>query len=173
MKALFAALTIALFCGSAAASEKSTVPTTFNVPITKWSDDFAGRYEFASPDVTFEIERGQLGQTASLSLVKRNGVVDGPNILVMVAYGGDWQFYSSAIFKGGEAIAFEEGSRKVLSCRGGCTMTESFFIKPTKAQLAKYGSTGNLTFQIRSKTATQAIITIPMVYFAAIQEAAK
>jgi hypothetical protein len=169
----FALGALALLASSGAvASEKSTVQTSFNVPVTKWSDDFAGRYEYASPDVTFQVERGQLMQNASVSLVKKNGTTERPRILVMVAYGGDWQFYNAAIFKGGEPIEFQPSDRRVLSCRGGCTMSESFFVVPSKEQLAKYGADGNLTFQVRSKTATSAIITVPMAYFAAVQEAA-
>jgi hypothetical protein len=172
MKRLILGMMLLFASSVASASEKSTVQTSFNVPITKWSDDFAERYEYASPDVSFQVENGQLMQSASVSLIKKNGVTETPRILVMVAYGGDWQFYNAAIFKGGEPIEFQESNRNVLSCRYGCTYTESFFVVPTKAQLAKYGAGGNLTFQIRSKRATQAIITIPMAYFAAIQEAA-
>lgn len=172
MKRFIVGMLALLASSMAGASEKTTVPTSFGVPITKWSDDFAQRYEYASPDVSFEVEGGQLMQSANVSLVKQKGITQAPRILVMVAYGGDWQFYNAAIFKGGEAIEFQESGRDVVSCRRGCTMSESFFVVPTKAQLAKYGADGNLTFQVRSKRATTAVITIPMAHFAAIQEAA-
>jgi hypothetical protein len=174
MKVGFSVL-LAIVASSAAQAQdaKSVVQTSIGVPVEKWSNDFAGHYEFASPEVHFAVPRGFGDQTAVISLTKDGGKVEGPRILVMLAYNGDWQFYNSAVFKGGEPIAFTESQHRVIGCEGGCTESESFFLTPTKAQLAKYAADGNLTFQIQSKTATNAIITIPMAYYAAVLEAAK
>lgn len=85
MRRMLFAFLLVFVSSIAAASEKSIVQTSVNVPITKWSDDFAERYEYASPDVSFQVENGQLKQSASVSLIKMNGVTQTPRILVMVA----------------------------------------------------------------------------------------
>lgn len=174
MRVAFCVLSAVLASSAAQAQDaKSVVQTSMGVAVEKWSNDFAGHYEFASPEVHFPVPRGFGDQTAVISLTKDGGKVEGPRILVMLAYNGDWQFFNSAVFKGGEPIAFQESQHRVIGCEDDCTESESFFLTPTKAQLAKYAADGNLTFQIQSKAATNAIITIPMAYYAAVLEAAR
>ncbi|HEU0135446.1 MAG TPA: hypothetical protein VFR28_11535 [Allosphingosinicella sp.] len=166
MKYLFcAAVTLALAAPASAESVKSEVMASNGVAVTVYADEFAARYEYTAPSV----KSGPC--FALVARVKRGTETGSVNIQGSCIYSGSWRFYSSAIFKGGATAPFASTGRDVGSCRYGCTLTESFRIDLTPAQIKAHTENGIIAIQIRaSKTGDTHILEVPASYFAAVSE---
>ena len=128
---------VLLFANAAhAQSVKSEAVATNGIKVEISKDEFADRTEFTSPSVDIAGERISYGK-AFVGSIKRAGTVGQASIGGFVGYSGEWAFYESAILKGGEQVEFRSYNRKVVSCRYGCTYSESFGIFPTVAQFIK------------------------------------
>lgn len=173
MKAIVAFVCLALSYPIHAQSTKSTLITSNGTEVTLYADEFADRFEFTAPPVKIDG-----GGFALVGATKKKGVVSEIFIAGSIYYRGDWRFYNSAIFKGGETANAVFNDRNVVSCSGsryggGCSMREGFDITVSPAQLKKYAENGIIQIQLRSKSAYAQIISIPVNYFEAIKEVAK
>jgi hypothetical protein len=135
------------------------------------TDDFAGRREFSSPFVKFTPDGGGLGE-AMVGEVFNAGKLLGLTVQGVVAYSGDWRFYDSAIFKGGEPAKFHRTSSDVGSCSYGCSLSEDFIIDITPEEAKAHAENGAVAIQIRGRPGATAIISVPLSYFDAVQAVA-
>jgi hypothetical protein len=174
-----------LLCGMAVAaifatpaigqSVKSVVAASNGVEVTVYSDDFADRHEYSAPSVKSSSNQGFV-LVAKVDKAATKGAV---NLQGTFIYSGDWRFYNNAIFKGGTAVDFTSTSRDVGRChssrysRPSCTLSESFHITITPAQIKQFSANGVLPIQVRaSKTADTDMFEIPVSYFDAVAEVA-
>jgi hypothetical protein len=169
MKYFFgAALALALATSASAEAVKSEVTASNGVPVTVYADEFAARYEYSAPVVKAS------PCFALVARVKRGTETSSVNLQGSCVYSGSWRFYSSAIFKGGAEAPFTSAGREVGSCRYGCTLTESFRIDLTPAQIKAHTENGIVAIQIRaSKTGDTTILEVPTSYFAAVEEVSR
>ena len=148
---------------------ETEITASNGIQITQSKDEFAGRTEYGSPIVRFkstEIEGFFL-----VGRVVSQNKVSPTTIQGAVVYSGEWHRYIGAIFKGGESADFSTLEQKVLSCRRGCSYSESFIIEPTKEQINKYTENGILPIQVRSASSGKTfIINIPTSHIDAINE---
>lgn len=151
---------------------KSMLTASNGVEVTVYSDDFEGRYEFTAPAVRV----GEIGGTSAVALVARvlkTNVDTGTHVTGFVSYSGSWKFFEGAVFKGGEKVDFTRTDGKVGSCRYGCSLTESFNMKITPAQLSKYAENGMVPVQIRARSTDTILLSLPVSYFQAMNEMKK
>lgn len=151
---------------------KSTVTASNGVPVTVYSDDFANRYEYSAPSVN-------AGDAFVLvATVKKGGVAPPAELTGAFIYSGEWRRYSSALFKGGDPAKFIEAGREVGRCtssrysRPSCTLTESFKIELTPAEVKKHAVDGKLAVQVRAQDTSATIIEVPVSYIDAVNEVA-
>lgn len=84
------------------------------------------------------------------------------------AYVREWKFLSQA-YADGKALDTTLIDRSVVSCAGGCSMTETVGINLTKADVERYASSG-LSFQISGQRGNLTMF-IPGGYFAGVLQA--
>ena len=84
------------------------------------------------------------------------------------AYVSEWKFLEHA-YANGQALDTTVIDRSVISCRGGCSMTETIGINLTKADVEKYAQSG-LSFQVSGKRGNMTMF-IPGGYFAGVLQA--
>lgn len=156
-----------------AESVKGSMTASNGLTLTTYIDDFAGRAEYSSPPMKFKMDTGYMESIAFVSRTKQNGEWTPVQLIVLAAYRGDWRFYDSAIFRGGEKAEFLSVDRKVLSCSGSryggaCSHSESMYITVTPEQLSKYGENGMLPIQIRGRAAGGNVVQVPVAHFEAM-----
>jgi hypothetical protein len=150
---------------------KSQYTAPNGVVITVNSDDFAGRREYSSPDVNLTADDGH--GTAMVGEVFNNGKLLGLTIQGLVFYSGDWRFYSSAIFKGGEPASYHRMDGNVNGCsQYGCSMAESFLIDITRDEARSHAEGGVVAVQVRSDHGQTALVQLPLAYFDAVADVA-
>lgn len=153
---------------SAVAGE-SVTPASNGVNVTVNGDDFAARYEYSSPAIHISGD-GNSGVVLVVA-VKKGGQVGAVYLTGFVMYSDDWRRYSKAIFKGGEPAALREGGKDVVSCSSRpCSLSETFHIDVTEAQIKKYAEDGKLSIQLRGQSADNFIVDIPVAYLEAVKE---
>lgn len=158
---------------SIAQGVKSIFAATNGVNVTIYSDDFARRYEYSAP--TIHLKDG----FALVAKIKKGDVIVPAHITGSMMYSGEWRHYNSAIFRGGDAADFTVTNRNVGRCysslhsRATCTLSEGFNIKVGPDEIAKYSLNGILPIQIRAEDGSAEIISIPVAYFDAVNEASK
>lgn len=141
------------------------------VIVTVNTDDFAGRREFSSPEVKFNLDGGGEGG-ALVGRVFNEGKLMDLTIQGFAIYSGDWRHYSSAIFKGGVPAKFHRAGSDVGSCRYGCTLSEDFIIDITPEEAKAHAENGVVAIQIRGGPGATAIMQIPESYFEAVNSVA-
>ena len=154
-----------------AESVKTTTSASNGVRVEVFSDEFANRYEYAGPDV------GTDGSYAWVSRVDRAGAKGPISISGIASYRGEWRFYNSAVFRGGDSAEFVQGSRDVGSCSGGrysrgCSLTETYHVRVAPEQIEKYSVNGILEIQVRSQRGEDIMLRVPVDQFAAVSEVA-
>lgn len=155
-----------------AQSVETNVTASNGVVISKISDDFAGRHEYSAPAIEVRSAKGA-SVIAIPAKVRKGSALGEFSVVGFVMYNGDWRYYDSAVFRGGDPVDYTRTDSKVGSCRYGCTLTESFSIRLTPAQIAKHSEGGNIVVQIRSRSLDTAQISIPVSYIDAVNELAK
>lgn len=173
MKQIRAAIACAVIIAATPAQAqavKSVVRASNGVEVTVYSDEFANRYEYSAPSV--ESGDGHL----MVATIKKGGVAPAPHLTGFFVYAGEWRKYVSALFRGGDAAQFIEGSRNVGSCassrysRGSCTLSETFKIEVTPAELVKHGKDGTIAVQVRAQDTSATVFEIPTAHFDAVKE---
>lgn len=157
---------------SSAQMVKSHVTASNGVVVDVNSDSFAGRAEYSAPNIDFKSEQGASG-LALVAKVKRGGTLGTLNVQGFLMYSGEWRFFKSAVFKGGDPVKYTRTDGKVGSCRYGCTLTVSFQMEFTPAQLTAHAENGILAIQIRATSGDTAIVNLPISYLVAVNEVAK
>jgi len=153
---------------------ESHVTASNGVVVDVNSDEFANRYEYSAPIIKFSVGSGAVESFALVAKVKKSGALSGLMIQGNIYYNGEWHYYTSALFKGGDPVDFAEGSKEVLNCSYGCSFTEGFVIKLKPTDIAKHAENGTLAVQIRPARSTEiALLQIPVSYINAVNEVAK
>ena len=151
-----------------AATVKSQYTAPNGVVIDVQADDFAGRKEYSSPFVEFQSD-GEGGHgKAIVGEVFDNGKLLGMTVQGYIFYSGDWRFYSTAIFRGGQAANFHRTGSDVVDCHYGCTMSENFLIDITPAEARAHATGGIVGIQVRGTSSHTALLNIPLSYFEAV-----
>jgi hypothetical protein len=162
----------ALFALSAPVSaDKSSVTATNGVVIDVNSDEFSGRYEYTAPSI--DIDQGGVRGAFYVAAIKKGSTPTFEAYQGFVIYSGEWRFYTSAVFKGGDPVRYKRTDGSVGSCRYGCTLTENFTVELSRQEIEKYAEGGILQIQVSSKSLDKFIISIPVKYFEALHEVAK
>jgi hypothetical protein len=166
---------IALGAGKAASQMvETTITATNGIEVSKNSDEFAGRFEYSAPIIRFTTAEGRGNGFALVAKIRRGQSLGDLNVQGSIVYSGDWEFYTNAVFKGGDAVDYKRTGGDVGSCRYGCTLTESFVIHLTAAQIKAHAENGVVPIQIRAtKSSNTAILNIPVSYIDAVNEVAK
>ena len=151
---------------------KSQVTASNGVIVDVNSDAFAGRSEYSAPDLKFGSQGGANG-FAFVAKVRKGTVLGALNVQGFIMYSGEWRFFKTALFKGGDPVKYVRTDGKVGSCRYGCSLTESFQMEFTPAQIAAHTENGILSVQIRADSGDTAILNIPVSYLVAVNELAK
>jgi len=147
---------------------KSEYTAPNGVVVDVLTDDFAGRREYSSPSVAIAGDGNGTGK-AFVGEVFDKGKLLGLTIQGLIFYSGDWRFYTSAIFRGGEAADYHRMDGDVSGCsRWGCSMSESFIIKITPEQAHSHADGGGLALQVRSEHGQTALIQVPLAYLDAV-----
>jgi hypothetical protein len=152
---------------------KSTVTASNGVDVSVYSEDFANRYEYSAPSIKAD------DATVLVATIKKGGVAPAPHLSGFVMYSGEWRRYNSALFKGGDPATFVEAGKDVGSCRSSrysrpsCTLTESFNITLTPAEIKKHSENGRVSIQIRAQDTSSTIIDVPVSYLDAVTEVSK
>lgn len=176
MKTLLSAALLAVCVVPAAQAQmvESHVTASNGVVVDVNSDDFAGRAEYTSPSIKFKAAEGSGSGSVLVAKIKKASAL-GPLIVDgFIVYSGDWQYFESAVYRGGDPVDFKRTGGEVGSCRYGCTLTESFRMNITPADVKKHAEGGVVIVQIRAtKNGNTALISIPASYLDAVQEVAK
>lgn len=136
------------------------------------SDEFAERYEYSAPVINLTSNDGVDGYLLIFK-VRRAGTLGGVKMQGSIMYRGEWRWYETAVFKGGDAVDFKRTDSEVGSCRYGCSLTEDYSITLTPEQIAKHAENGNIPIQIRARSTQTLMVTIPVAYINALNEVAK
>lgn len=151
---------------------ESKLTASNGVVITKNSDDFSQRYEYTSPRI--ETRSSQNALTSAIVAKVRDGKSLGDAVIQgFIIYFGEWKYFDSAVFKGGDAVNYTKTSGKVETCRNGCEFSERFVIHLSQADIAKHAESGAVPVQIRSQTGDTVLLSVPVSYVVAINEIAK
>lgn len=152
---------------------KSTVTASNGIEVTVYSDDFANRYEYTAPTIS-------VGDAhVYVATVKKGGVAPAPYLTGFFMYSGEWRRYNSALYRGGDTATFIEAGRDVGSCRSSrysrpsCTLTESFKIELSPAEIKTHSLDGKIALQIRAQDTSATIIEVPVAYLDAVNEVSK
>lgn len=152
---------------------KSTVAAANGVVVDVYSDDFAARKEFTSPEV--KAGDGQI----MVATISKGGVASPIELSGFFVYSGEWRRYSNAVFKGGDVANFISTGRDVGRCsssrysRPSCTLSESSKIALTPADIRSHNIDGVVAIQIRADDTSAVIFEVPMAYFTAVADVAK
>lgn len=152
---------------------KSIVTASNGIEVTVYSDDFANRKEFTAPYI--KVPDGQI-TVATTNKGDAKGVIGLTGFFV---YSGEWRRYSNALFKGGDVAKFTSTGRNVGRCsssrysRPSCTLSESFVIDLTPAEIRAHDAGGMIAVQVRADDTSTAVFEVPMAYFKAIAEVAQ
>ncbi len=149
---------------------KSQAIASNGVTVNVSSDDFANRYEYSSPAITKSGDSSDV--LALVGKVKKQGIMGGVMVQGGITYQGDWRFYNSALFKGGDPADYTVLSRDVVgSCSSDCRVREAFEIDLTPANISKHVENGILPIQIRPTRSTERVLLeIPVAYINAVNE---
>lgn len=168
---ILAAFTAAtLVTPATAQAVRSQVHASNGILVDVYADEFAGRYEYSAPTIDFA------DGFALVAAVVRPGKDGEVGLQGSFSYRGDWRYYSSALFRGGDPVTYIEGSRDVGSCSGsryggGCRLSEGFFIEFTPEEVEKHAQNGTLDIQVRAQRAgATAMISVPVTYIEAVRE---
>jgi len=169
--AALAAFVVSLPADASAQSLRSEVTASNGVVVTVDSDEFANRYEYSAPQVA--IDDGFVLVSRLIRADTIGPVYIGGGFI----YSGDWRFYDSALFRGGDPAEFISAGRDVGRCsssrygRPSCTLTEAFLIKLTPKDVATRGVDGKVALQIRSgRTMATVLLEVPTSHFDAVME---
>lgn len=174
-KTIGAILYAALYAVTPAAAQmvETHVTASNGVIIDVNTDDFAARQEFTAPLIKIKVPGAFVDSFGLVALIKKAGVNGKLAVQGSIIYNGDWRFYSSALFKGGDAAPYLSGAREVVSCRGGCSFSEGYSIPLTTSDISKHAENGVLAIQIRPKASSDPImLEIPTNYIDAVNEVA-
>lgn len=171
---LLIAASLALVAGTAnAQSVKSTVVASNGVEVTVHSDEFANRYEYAAPPITLPEGFALIGR---VDRGETKGAVD---LVGAFVYNGEWRYYNSALYRGGDPAEFTSTGRNVGRCSAGrsrysrssCTLTERFRIDFSDDDIASHTQDGHIAIQVRATQSTDTvIISVPTSYIEAVNE---
>ena len=172
MKYVILACALALMSALPAAAQmvETSVKASNGVSVSVNTDEFAGRYEYASPKIDL------VDGYALVAAVKTGTADTGVIVMGGFVYSGDWRFYDSAVFRGGAEAEYLEAGRTVGRCSAsrysnGCTLNEGFRVVLTPEQIQQYGNDGVVAVQIRSRRTTNvAMLQIPIAYLDAVRE---
>jgi hypothetical protein len=176
MKRMFTVTACLLLMASPAVAQmvKSKVTASNGVQVDVAVDDFAGRAEYSAPVVEFTPATGGGSGIALVAKVRRSGALSPAGVQGFIMYSGEWQYYGTAVFKGGDPVSYTRLGGDVGSCRYRCTLTERYTIEVSAADIKKHAENGILPIQIRaSKTGNTALLQIPTSYFDAVNEVAR
>jgi len=151
---------------------KSQITASNGVIVDLNADDFANRYEYSAPSIDFP---GSPSGFVFVGKVKRAGVLGDLTLQGSIMYGGDWRYYSTALYKGGDSADYITMKREVIGCHyGSCSFSESFMINISPKDIAKHAENGVLMIQIRARESPEAVmLQIPTTYIDAVNEIAK
>lgn len=166
-----AAAAVMIVSPACAQAVRSEVVASNGVTVTVYADEFANRYEYSAPSI--DVQDG----FALVSKVDR-GDTKGPIYLGgSFLYSGEWRYYDSALFRGGDAAEFTSTGREVGRCsssrysRPSCSLREGFRIDFTAEDVANRAQDGQLGVQIRAGRSAQAVlVSIPVSYIEAVRE---
>jgi len=154
-----------------AQSVRSEVIASNGVTVTVHTDEFAGRYEYTSPEI--EVADGY----AFVARIEQGGAAGDVQILGGFVYSGEWRYYQSAVFRGGDPADFTARDRDVGRCsssrysRPSCTLTETWGIKLTAEQIQQHAVDGLIPIQLRAvDSSANVIIQVPVASLEAIRE---
>lgn len=166
--------TALVLAGSAHAQMVETHLTATNgIVVDLNSDEFAGRYEYSAPSIKLNINGGGSG-FALVAKIKKSNAFLPLSIQGSLLYTGEWRYYESAVFKGGDPVDYKPGARNVGSCRYGCSLTEGFFIELSSADIVKHAENGIVAIQLRpTRSSATAMLEVPVAYIEAVNEVAK
>jgi hypothetical protein len=167
-----AAMVACIAAPVSAEMKKSQLTASNGIVVDVNSDDFADRAEYTAPAIRFTPEGGGLA-FALVAKIKKSGSVGPLMIQGGITYSGDWRFYDTAIFKGGDEANFHSMGRDVGSCRYSCTLSEDFSVDISPEDIRKHAENGIIAIQIRAKSTNTAILSIPVAYIDAINEVAR
>jgi len=166
--AALAAFVVSLPADASAQSLRSEVTTSNGVVVTVHSDEFANRYEYSAPQVRIDdglVLVGRLIRADTIEPVHIEGA--------FIYYSaGDWRYYDSALFRGGDPAEFISAGRDVGGCIPSlCIYTERFRINLTPEDVATRGVDGKVAIQIRSgPTMATVLLEVPTSHFDAVME---
>ncbi|WP_152528036.1 hypothetical protein [Sphingobium lactosutens] len=175
MRGIVATVLLALSVVPTASAQmvESSIVASNGLAVKVSTDEFAGRKEYSSGEFDIQGSGRQRGQFMVAKII-RPGQTARLSIQGFVTYSGDWHRYDSAIFKGGEAVEFTNIDRDVISCRYGCSYSESFIAFPTPQQIKKYAEGTIVPIQVRGEnSANTLLLQIPLSIIAAVEEVAK
>jgi hypothetical protein len=173
IRSLVSATIIATISISAANAQmvKSQITASNGIRVDLNSDDFANRYEYSAPVIDVS---GSPSGFVLVGKVKNKGILGGMTLQGAIMYGGDWHYYSSAVYRGGDPVDYKTTSRKVMSCRYSCTFMEGFMIDLTPKDVISHAENGMLAIQIRAQASADVfMLQIPTTYIDAVNEVAK
>jgi len=135
------------------------------------ADDFANRYEYSAPPIRFGPDSTSF---ALVARIKRAEGASPVHIEGVIYYRGDWRFYEQALYRGGGAATYRRVGGEVVSCSGsrygGCSLSESFHLDFTPAEVRAHAENGTLTVQLRARSGEPMMLDIPVSYIDAVTE---
>ena len=172
MKGFLAIALAMIWVGSAHAQFVKTKVTASNgVEVIQSVDEFAGRYEFTAPSIEFTTSKKGGTGFALVALLRTNTINSGAEIQGAIFYKGDWEYFNSAVFRGGGAVNYTRLGGDVGSCRYGCNLSEDFSISLTAEEISKYAVDGVVEMQIRgTSSGNTAMLKVPVAYIEAVTE---
>lgn len=169
MRKLF--LFSALLAATPLNAAETKVMAANGVSVSVNGDDFAGRYEYVAPSI--DISGGGVNGAFFIAAIKKGSTPAMDSYQGFVMYSGEWRFYKSAVFRGGDPVKYTRTDGKVGSCRYGCTLTENFLIELTPAEITKYAVNGIVEIQVRAQNTQTFMLSIPVRYIDAVNEVKK
>lgn len=172
MKVFCAVALFTIFAGSAHAQfVKSKITASNGVEVTRSVDEFAGRHEYSAPEIELTTSKGGGTGFALVALVRTSSINTGTVIQGGIFYSGDWEFFNSAVFRGGDPVSYTRLRGDVGSCRYGCSLSESFSISLSAEEISKYAVDGVVEMQIRgTASGNTAMLKVPVAYIDAVNE---
>ena len=164
-------LSLVMFVAIPAHAAETKVTAANAVEVTINSDDFSERYEYVAPDIP--IKEGGVSGSFFVAAVKKGKTPAIDAYQGFVIYSGDWRFYNSAVFRGGDVAKYTRTTGEVVSCRYGCTLSEKFTIDLSPAEIVKYANDGIIQVQVRAQNTQTFMISIPVSYIEAVNEVKK
>lgn len=143
-------------------AERSEIEAANGRIVVQYSDDFANRHEYSVDLGKPRADNITIG-SAILLVVRKGDEFAGPAIQGQVYYDGDWRYYHSAVFEGGDSATYVRAGSDVGSCSryGGCSKVEDFTILFTPEEIEKHSASGVLRIQVRAKDSNVFFIDVP------------